>query len=57
MGQQVVQFGADLKYPRRSVLTDDIVGDLSYESFPIWRWDGSLLIDLLTGGDISIHHG
>ena len=48
VGQQVVQLGAHLKDPRRSVLADDVVGDLSNESLPIWRWDGSLLIDLLT---------
>ena len=48
MREKVVEHGADLEETSWTALFDDLVGDLTDESLPIWRWNNCCICDCFT---------
>jgi hypothetical protein len=47
MSEKIVEFSSDLQDAGRAALGKNLVGNLRDESFPIRRWNGCLLCDLI----------
>lgn len=47
MGQQVVELGSNLQYPRWRVFGHNVICNLRDQSLPVWRRDWRLFVDLL----------
>ena len=47
MREQIVEFGADLQDSCWGMLFDDLSRNLADQSFPVWGWDGCLVVYFL----------
>jgi hypothetical protein len=48
VGEEIVELGADLEEASWTAFLDDLIRNLRYESFPVWRWNMRELCNVLT---------